>query len=51
MKFRLKKILKFEGGGLQELEGLLDLGGDRDRLAEAGLKGQRHGWIFRLGFP
>jgi hypothetical protein len=35
---------------LQKLEGLLDLGRDRDRLSKARLERQRHGGIFRLGF-
>ena len=51
LKFRLKEVLKFQRGGLQKLEGLLDLGRDRNGLPQAGLKGQGHGGIFRLGFP
>ena len=50
LEFGLQKILQFEGGGLQKLEGLLDLGRDRDRLSKARLERQRHGGIFRLGF-
>ena len=50
LEFGLQKILQFESGGLQKLEGLLDLGRDRDRLSKARLERQRHGGIFRLGF-
>ena len=50
LEFGLEKILELEGGGLQKLKGLLDLGRDRDRLSKAGLERQRHGGIFRLGF-
>jgi len=38
LKFGLEKSLEFEGGGLQELKRLLDLGGDSGGLAKAGLK-------------
>jgi hypothetical protein len=38
LKFGLEKGLEFEGGGLQELERLLDLGGDSGGLAKAGLE-------------
>jgi len=34
----LEKGLEFEGGGLQELQRLLDLGGDSGGLAKAGLE-------------
>ncbi len=50
LEFGLEKILEFEGGGLEKLKGLLDLGRDRERLSEARLERQRHGGIFRLGF-
>lgn len=40
LQFSLEEIFKFESGGLEKLKGLLDLGGDRDRLAQAGLKRQ-----------
>lgn len=50
LQFSLEEIFKFESGGLEKLKGLLDLGGDRDRLAQAGLKRQRHNvfldWAF-----
>ena len=42
LQFSLEEIFKFERGGLEKLERLLDLGGDRDRLAQAGLERQRH---------
>ena len=38
LEFGLEKGLEFEGGGLQELKGLLDLGGDSGGLAKAGLE-------------
>ncbi len=38
LEFGLKKGLEFEGGGLQELKRLLDLGGDSGGLAKAGLE-------------
>jgi hypothetical protein len=50
LEFSLEKILEFEGGGLEKLKGLLDLGRDRERLSEARLERQRHRGIFRLGF-
>ena len=50
LEFGLEKILEFEGGGLEKLKGLLDLGRDRERLSEARLERQRHRGIFRLGF-
>jgi len=50
LKFRLQEGLQFHGGSLEELERLLDLGGDRGRLAEARLKGKGHLGILRLGF-
>jgi hypothetical protein len=34
----LEKGLEFEGGGLQKLKRLLDLGGDGGGLAKAGLE-------------
>lgn len=51
LQLGLEKILQFEGGGLQELQGLLDLGRNRDGLAQAGLKGQRHGGYLDWAFP
>ena len=50
LKFRLQEGLQFQSGSLQELERLLDLGGDRGRLTQAGLKGKGHLGILRLGF-
>ena len=38
LEFSLEKGLEFEGGGLQELKRLLDLGGDSGGLAKAGLE-------------
>jgi len=38
LKFGLEKGLEFEGGGLQKLKRLLDLGGDGGGLAKAGLE-------------
>ena len=42
MKLGLKKVLQFQGRGLKQLEGLLDLGGDGGGLPQAGLEGNRH---------
>jgi hypothetical protein len=50
LKFRVQKGLQFQSGSLEELERLLDLGGDRGRLTQAGLKGKGHQGILRLGF-
>jgi len=50
LKFRLQEGLQFQGGRLEELERLLDLGRDRGRLPQAGLKGKGHLGILRLGF-
>ena len=49
LEFRLQKILEFQGGGLEELEGLLDLGRDGGGLTQAGLEGNRHGMDFGIG--
>ena len=38
LEFGLEKGLEFESGGLQELQRLLDLGGDSSGLAKAGLE-------------
>ena len=38
LELGLEKGLEFEGGGLQELQRLLDLGGDSGGLAKAGLE-------------
>ena len=49
LELRLEESLEFQGGGLEKLEGVLDLGGDGGGLAQAGLQGNGHEEDFGIG--